>query len=107
MEFRKQIMEHKKNRRIVLGDNISLVFEDEKTIRYQVQEMSRIEKTFESAGIKDELDAYNPLIPDGKNFKCTMMIEYSDSEIRRKKLMLLKGVERKVWTSQSLRHPNI
>ena len=62
-------------------------FEDEKTIRYQVQEMLRIEKTFESIGIKDELDAYNPLIPDGKNFKCTMMIEYPDREVRRKKLI--------------------
>ena len=95
--FRKEIMEHKKNRRIVLGENLSLIFEDEKTIRYQVQEMLRIEKTFESNGIKDELDAYNPLIPDGKNFKCTMMIEYPDPVVRRKKLMLLKGVEKKVW----------
>ena len=96
-EFRKEIMEHKKNRRIVLGENLSLIFEDEKTIRYQVQEMLRIEKTFESSGIMDELDAYNPLIPDGKNFKCTMMIEYPDPEVRKKKLMLLKAVETKVW----------
>ena len=81
----------------MLGDHITLFFEDEKTIRYQIQEMLRIEKTFEEAGIQDELDAYNPLIPDGRNFKCTMMIEYPDPEIRKVELARLKGVEDRVW----------
>ncbi|MBU6305694.1 MAG: DUF3501 family protein, partial [Betaproteobacteria bacterium] len=69
----------------------------EKTIRYQIQEMLRIEKTFEETGIQDELDAYNPLIPDGRNFKCTMMIEYSNPEVRKTELAKLKGVEDRVW----------
>jgi hypothetical protein len=96
-DFRQDVMQHKKNRRIALGDNLSLIFEDEKTIRYQVQEILRVEKTFESESIQDELSVYNPLIPDGKNFKCTMMIEYSDPEIRKARLRDLKGIETKVW----------
>jgi hypothetical protein len=96
-QFRAEVMAHKKLRRIALGDHITLFFEDEKTIRYQIQEMLRIEKTFEEEGIRDELDAYNPLIPDGRNFKATMMIEYPDPEIRRIELRRLKGVESRVW----------
>ena len=95
--FRKEIIEHKKNRRVALGDNICLIFEDEKTIRYQVQEMLRIEKTFDQSGIEEELDAYNPLIPDGSNFKATMMIEYPDEVERKQKLRELKGIEDNVW----------
>ena len=96
-QFRAEVMAHKKLRRVALGENMTLIFEDEKTIRYQVQEMLRIEKTFEEEGIQDELDAYNPLIPDGRNFKCTMMIEYPDPEIRKVELRKLKGVEEKVY----------
>lgn len=96
-DFRVEVLNHKKNRRVNLGDNITLIFEDEKTVRYQIQEMLRIEKTFDSSGVQDELEAYNPLIPDGKNFKCTMMIEYPDQNVRKKKLKSLKEIEHKVW----------
>ena len=96
-DFRVEVLKHKKNRRIALGDYITLIFEDEKTVRYQIQEMLRIEKTFDVSGIQDELEAYNPLIPDGKNFKCTMMIEYPDQNIRKEKLKSLKEIEHKVW----------
>jgi len=90
-------LEHKKHRNIHLGDHILLIFEDELTIRYQVQEMLRIEKVFEAEGIQDELDAYNPLIPDGDNWKCTMMIQYGDVEERRLQLGKLIGIEDKIW----------
>ena len=96
-EFRAKVMAHKRNRTVHLGAHMTLVFEDELTIRYQVQEMLRIERTFEEAGIQDELDAYNPLIPDGRNFKATMMIEYADAEERKQALSKLKGVEDRVW----------
>jgi hypothetical protein len=96
-EFRARVMAHKKDRTVHLGDNLTLVFEDELTIRYQIQEMLRIEKTFEEAGIQDELDAYNPLVPDGSNWKATMMIEYPDETERRMMLAMLKGIENKVW----------
>jgi len=96
-QFRAEVMAHKKLRRVALGENLMLIFEDEKTIRYQIQEILRIEKTFEEEGIQDELDAYNPLIPDGRNFKCTMMLEYPDPEIRKVELRKLKGVETKVF----------
>jgi hypothetical protein len=96
-QFRQEVIAHKKLRQVALGDHITLFFEDEKTIRYQIQEMLRIEKTFEESGIQDELDAYNPLIPDGRNFKCTMMIEYPDPEVRKVELAKLKGVEDRVW----------
>jgi hypothetical protein len=96
-EFRRQVMEHKKNRAVRLGEHLSLLFEDELTVRYQVQEMLRIERTFEQAGIQEELDAYNPLIPDGSNLKATMMIEYPDENVRRERLAALKGIERTVW----------
>ena len=96
-QFRAEVMAHKKLRRVALGENMMLIFEDEKTIRYQIQEILRIEKTFEEEGIQDELNAYNPLIPDGRNFKCTMMLEYPDPEIRKIELRKLKGVETKVF----------
>jgi len=96
-DFRIEVLKHKKNRRVALGDHITLTFEDKKTVRYQVQEMLRIEKTFDASGIQDELEAYNPLIPDGKNFKCTMMIEYPDENVRREKLKILKEIEHKAW----------
>jgi len=95
--FRAEIIAHKKTRFVQLGEHISLHFEDEKTMRYQIQEMLRAERTFEEAGIQDELDAYNPLIPDGTNWKATMMIEYSDPEQRKTELAKLKGVEDRVW----------
>ena len=96
-QFRQEVIAHKRIRQVALGDHITLFFEDEKTIRYQIQEMLRIEKTFEETGIQDELDAYNPLIPDGRNFKCTMMIEYPNPEVRKTELAKLKGVEDRVW----------
>jgi len=96
-DFRIEVLKHKKNRRVALGDHITLTFEDKKTVRYQIQEMLRIEKTFDASGIQDELEAYNPLIPDGKNFKCTMMIEYPDENVRREKLKILKEIEHKAW----------
>ena len=96
-EFRAKVMAHKRNRTLPLGGNVTLIFEDELTIRYQVQEMLRIERIFEEEGIQDELDAYNPLIPDGSNWKATMMIEYPDADQRRQMLARLIGVEDKVW----------
>ncbi len=96
-DFRAQVLEHKKNRSVALGPNLTLIFEDETTVRYQIQEMLRIEKTFDEAGIKSELEAYNPLVPDGSNFKCTMMIEYDDPAERAKKLSELIGIEDRVW----------
>lgn len=97
VEFRARVMAHKKNRVVSLGDHITLIFEDELTIRYQIQEMLRVEKTFEEAGINDELEAYMPLVPDGSNWKATMMIEYPDETERRLMLTKLKGVEARVW----------
>lgn len=96
-EFRAKVMAHKKNRAVHLGEHITLIFEDELTIRYQIQEMLRIEKTFEEAGIQDELDAYNPLVPDGANLKATMMIEYDDPAVRKRELAQLKGIEDRVY----------
>jgi len=95
--FRTRVMEHKKRRTVQLGDHLTLLFEDELTIRYQVQEMLRIERIFEEAGIQGELDAYNPLVPDGTNWKATMLIEYPDVEERKRMLERLKGIEREVW----------
>lgn len=96
-DIRAGVMAHKKNRNVALGDHVTLIFEDEQTIRYQVQEMLRAEKVFEQAGIQDEIDAYNPLIPDGRNWKATMMIEYEDIEERRHMLTKLVGIEDRVW----------
>jgi len=95
--WRSRVIEHKKLRTVHLGEHLTLLFEDELTIRYQVQEMLRIERIFEEDGIQHELDAYNPLVPDGGNWKATMLIEYPDAEERRRELARLKGVERRVW----------
>lgn len=96
-EFRKRVIEHKKNRRVGIGPNLFLYFEDRLTVQYQVQEMLRIEKIFEADGIQEELDAYNPLIPDGHNLKATAMLEYQDVAQRKQQLALLRGIEDKVW----------
>jgi len=96
-DFRARVIEHKKNRRVDIGPNFSLYFEDRLTIQYQVQEMLRIEKIFERAAIEEELDAYNPLIPDGQNLKATAMLEFEDEAERRKRLAELIGMEHKVW----------
>ena len=98
-DFRTRVLAHKKARTVHLGDHLTLIFEDELTLRYQIQEMLRIEKAFEEEAIQDELDVYNPLVPDGSNFKATMLIEYEDVEERRVALMQLKGVEDRVWVA--------
>jgi len=95
--FRSRVMAHKKLRTLHIGEHVSLQFEDELLIRYQIQEMLRIERIFEEAGIQGELDAYNPLLPDGGNWKATMFIEYPDVDERRRMLERLKGIERKTW----------
>ena len=95
--FRQRVMEHKKNRRVDVGPNFTLYFEDRLTIQYQVQEMLRIEKIFDTEGIMEELGAYNPLIPDGSNLKCTAMIEFGDVELRKKRLAEMVGMEHTVW----------
>jgi hypothetical protein len=96
-EFRREVIEHKKYRTVHLGNHMTLLFEDEMTLRYQVQEMLRIEKIFEEDGIQSELDAYNPLCPDGSNFKATMLIEYSNIAERKVALAKLIGVEDRVF----------
>ena len=95
--FREKVLEHKKNRRLALGTNAALYFEDRLTMQYQVQEMLRIEKIFEADGIREELDAYNPLIPDGSNWKATFMIEFPDVEERQQMLTRLVGIEDRVY----------
>ena len=96
-EFRARVMAHKKNRQVALGEHATLYFEDRLTMQYQVQEMLRAERIFDSAGIQEELDAYNPLVPDGSNWKATFMIEYEDVDERREALARLKGIEDQVW----------
>jgi Protein of unknown function (DUF3501) len=96
-QFRAKVIEHKKRRTLHLGDHVTLLFEDELTIRYQVQEMLRIERIFEEEGIEDELSAYNPLVPDGMNLKATLLIEYEDVAERARMLAQLKGIENKIW----------
>ena len=95
--FRAKVMEHKKLRTLHIGAHVTLQFEDELLIRYQIQEMLRIERIFEEAGIQGELDAYNPLLPDGGNWKATMFIEYPEVDERRRMLERLKGIERRTW----------
>ena len=95
--FRAKVMEHKAPRKVSIGPNASLYFEDRLTMQYQIQEMLRIERIFEAEGIQDELDAYNPLIPDGHNWKATFMVEFPDVEERKRKLAELIGIERQVW----------
>ena len=96
-DFRREVMQHKRDRRLPLGTNATLYFEDRITIQYQVQEMLRIERIFEADGITEELDAYNPLIPDGSNWKATFMVEFPDIDERRAMLKQLVGIENAVW----------
>ena len=96
-DFRARVIEHKKRRTVQLGDSVTLIFEDELTIRYQIQEMLRVERIFEEQGIQNELETYNPLVPDGRNFKATMMLEYTDPEERQRWLAKLIGIQDKVW----------
>jgi hypothetical protein len=96
-QFRSAVMQHKKVRQLPLGDNARLYFEDRLTIQYQIQEVLRVEKTFDALGIDEELEAYNPLIPDGSNLKATFMLEFPDAQERANKTRELRGIERKVW----------
>ncbi|HVY04990.1 MAG TPA: DUF3501 family protein [Burkholderiales bacterium] len=96
-EFRERVLAHKKPRTVRLGEHVTLVFEDELTMRYQIQEMLRAERIFEEDGIRDEIDAYNPLVPDGSNWKATMLIEYPDLDERRDALARMIGIEDSVW----------
>ncbi|WP_455203537.1 DUF3501 family protein [Kaarinaea lacus] len=95
--FREKVLQHKKNRQVLIGENAALYFEDRLTMQYQIQEMLRVERIFEAEGIQEELDAYNPLIPDGSNWKATFMLEYDDVAQRRDALAQLIGIEDKVW----------
>jgi hypothetical protein len=97
LDFRARVLEHKRNRQVNVGPNTMWLFEDRLTVQYQVQEMLRTERIFESEGIAEELAAYNPLIPDGRNWKVTFLIEYTDPEVRRVQLERLKGVEDRCW----------
>ena len=94
--FRTRVLEHKKNRIVHLGDHLTLVFEDQLTVQYQIQEMLRVERIFEAEGITAELNAYNPLIPDGRNLKATMLIEYPDEQVRARKLVELHDIEHRI-----------
>ena len=96
-EFRTKVIEHKENRRLAIGPHATLYFEDNLTMQYQVQEMLRLERIFEQEGIQQELDVYNSLIPDGSNWKATLLVEYPDVEERRTMLTRLKGLEDRVW----------
>jgi hypothetical protein len=96
-EFRAKVLEHKRNRNLALGPNASWAFEDQLTMQYQVQEMLRVERIFEADAIQEELDAYNPLIPDGRNWKATFLLEFPDVDERRQRLAQLKGVEDRCW----------
>ena len=105
-DFRARVITHKKNRALGLGDHVTLLFEDELTIRYQIQEMLRAERIFEEAAIQGELDAYNPLVPDGGNWKATMLIEYTEVAERQQMLTRLIGIEDRVWV-QVEGHPRV
>ena len=95
--FRARVIEHKKQRTVALGEHVTLQFEDELLVRYQIQEMLRIERIFEEEGIRHELETYSPLVPDGANWKATMFVEFPDVEERRRMLERLKGIERRTW----------
>ena len=95
--FRARVIEHKKRRTLHVGEHVTLLFEDELTVRYQIQEMLRVERIFEEDGIRHELEAYNPLVPDGSNLKATMMIEYPEVAQREAALARLKGIEDRAW----------
>ena len=96
-EFRARVMEHKKSRRVAIGEHATLYFEDALTMQYQVQEMLRLERIFEADAIQEELNVYNPLIPDGSNWKATFMVEYEEVEERKKALTELSGIENTTW----------
>jgi Protein of unknown function (DUF3501) len=96
-DFRTKVLAHKRYRTVHVGSNMTLIFEDELTIRYQIQEMLRVERIFEEEGIQGEIDAYSPLVPDGSNWKATMLLEYPDPEERQRRLQDLKGIETRVW----------
>jgi hypothetical protein len=96
-DFRARVLEHKRGRLVPIGPNVTWAFEDRLTIQYQVQEMLRVERIFDAAGIQDELDAYNPLIPDGSNWKVTFLIEFPDPDERKARLAVLKGIEDRCW----------
>ena len=100
-EFRKRVLAHKKNRQVPVGPNATLYFEDALTVQYQIQEMLRIERIFEAGGIEDELGAYNPMIPDGTNWKATFMVEFPEVDERRVQLARLIGIEDRVWVQVS------
>jgi hypothetical protein len=95
-DFRTRVLAHKRDRKVRVGEHVTLLFEDRLTIQYQIQEMLRAEKIFEAEGITEELDSYNPLIPDGSNLKCTMLIEYADAEVRKRELLRLRNIEHDV-----------
>ena len=95
--FRARVLEHKRDRKLAVGPNVTWSFEDRLTMQYQVQEMLRAERIFEPEGIRDELDAYNPLIPDGSNWKATLLIEFPDVAERQRQLALLIGLEDRCW----------
>lgn len=96
-EFRAKVLEHKRNRSLAIGPNATWMFEDQLTMQYQVQEMLRVERIFEAEAIQEELDAYNPLIPDGRNWKATFLLEFPDADERRQRLAQLKGIEDRCW----------
>jgi uncharacterized protein DUF3501 len=96
-EFRAKVLEHKRNRSLAIGPNATWMFEDQLTMQYQVQEMLRVERIFEAQAIQEELDAYNPLIPDGRNWKATFLLEFPDADERRQRLAQLKGIEDRCW----------
>ena len=104
-DFRARVIAHKKNRKVHLGENITLIFEDELTIRYQIQEMLRAERIFDEAGIQEELEAYDPLVPDGANWKATMMIEFPDPVERAARLRELIGIQDRVWVKVDAHDP--
>jgi Protein of unknown function (DUF3501) len=99
--FRTQVLEHKRDRQLTVGPHVTWLFEDRLTIQYQVQEMLRAERIFEPEGIEEELESYNPLIPDGSNWKATLLIEYPDEAERRQQLTQLKGIEDRCWVQVS------
>jgi hypothetical protein len=96
-DFREKVINHKKNRQLPIGPNATLYFEDALTMQYQIQEMLRVERIFEAEGIQEELDAYNPLIPDGRNWKATFMLEFDDEAERRKQLARMINIEKTIW----------
>lgn len=96
-DFRARVIAHKRNRQVSVGPNVTWLFEDRLTVQYQVQEMLRTERIFEAEGIEEELSAYNPLIPDGRNWKATLLIEFPDPDIRKVQLEKLRGIEDRCW----------